>query len=79
MIVKDSKKFSDQDIMHLFNNIKRNFNDTIKDEDKKAFFILLSDLCCKDLIRRGNPIKNRKDRDSTEGATQIDMNGRCPV
>lgn len=32
-----------------------------------------------DLInKRGNPITNRKEkRDSTESATQIEMNGRC--
>ena len=71
MIVPDSNSLSDHEIIQLFDEIKNHFREEIMEEDEKAFFIFVSDLCCKDLInKRGNPIKNRKDRDSTEGATQ---------
>ena len=71
----DSKIVSDPEIIQLFDEIKNHFNEAIMEEDEKTFFIFVSDMCCQDLLER---VTNRKDGNSTDSATQIDMNGRCP-
>jgi succinate dehydrogenase (ubiquinone) cytochrome b560 subunit len=59
VISSNNKIYSNQEIIQTFNNIKKNLK-SIKNEDKRECLNLLCDICCNDLIRRGNLINNNK-------------------
>jgi hypothetical protein len=54
------KIHSDREIRDFFEFIKRNLNESIKNEDKKELNFLLCETLWFDLIRHGNLIHNRK-------------------
>jgi succinate dehydrogenase (ubiquinone) cytochrome b560 subunit len=59
-LVTDNPQLSNQQLRNLFDNIKRETNKSIKNEEKKEFVNTMLDSLCNDLIRRGNLIIKRK-------------------